>query len=77
MQDGSVGFLLAESQEKLEKFLARSKYSGDTITGVLDDETYGYLKGMVKSWPFGLEEKTVAVLKAYHYPGKAEDIMQW
>jgi len=74
MQDGSIGFLLAESQEKLEEFLVKSNYSGDSIIGVLDGETHGYLKGIVKSWPFGLEEKTIANLKAYHYPGKAEDI---
>ena len=77
MQDGSVGFILAESREKLEKFLMKSNYNGDTLIGVLDDETHGYLKGVVKSWPFGLEEKTLTHLKAYHFPGKAEDIMQW
>jgi len=43
----------------------------------MDNETSEHLKGVVKSWPFGLEEKILSVTKAYHYPGKAEDIVQW
>ena len=32
MQDGSIAFLLAKSQEKLEKFLVELNYSGDALT---------------------------------------------
>ena len=31
MQDGSIAFLLAKSQEKLEKFLLELNYGGDTL----------------------------------------------
>ena len=44
---------------------------------VLDDETGGYLRCMMKSWPFGLREKTVIVVKVYHYPKKAKDLAKW
>lgn len=43
---------------------------------VLDDETGGHLSDVVKSWPFGLEDKTLSAYRVYHYPGKAEDLTQ-
>jgi len=43
----------------------------------LDDETSRYLSGIKKTWPFGLEEKLLVVLKGYYFPGKLEDLVKW
>ena len=47
------------------------------LTTALDDETNRYLSGMKKTWPFGLEEKVLAIMKGYYFPGKLEDIIKW